>query len=388
MTELLVRLFVKNNEDILNPRVRESYGLLSGGVGICCNIFLCIIKFFVGVITGSISITADAFNNLSDAGSSIVTLLGFKLASKPADSEHPYGHGRYEYISGLVIAAVIIVMGFELLKSSIDKIAHPEAIEFSAVSVIILVISIGIKLWMNLFNKKLGKRLDASAMLATAADSLNDCVATTVVLLALLVGHFADLNIDGYAGVLVAAFVIWAGWNTAKDTLEPLLGQAPDPVFVKNIENQILSHKAIIGIHDMNVHDYGPGRVFVSLHAEIPCDMNVMEAHDVIDNAEAEIHSMFKCEISIHMDPIAVNDEKTNHLKSLVKDIISRLDERLSIHDFRITDGPLRTNLIFDVVVPFDFKMTDSQVIEHIVSRLRKIDEKYYAVIHVDKAVI
>ncbi len=386
MTGLLVKLFVKNNEDILNPRVREAYGLLSGGVGIGCNIFLCIIKFIAGLLTSSISITADAFNNLSDAGSSIVTFIGFKLAGKPADNEHPYGHGRYEYISGLVIAAVIIVMGFELLKTSVEKIIHPEPVEFSIASVIILIISIGIKLWMNLFNRKLGKKLDSSPMLATAADSLNDCIATAVVLISLFVSHFANVNIDGIAGALVALFVLWAGWNAAKDTLEPLLGQAPDPAFVKGIEEQILSHKGIIGIHDMHVHDYGPGRVFVSLHAEIPCDMNVMEAHDVIDNAEAQIHEMFKCEISIHMDPIAVNDEKTNRLKKLVLDIIKPLDERLTIHDFRITDGPLRTNLIFDIVLPFDFKMTDSETTEYITSELKKLNEKYYAVIHVDKA--
>lgn len=388
MTELLVKLFVKNSDDILDVRVRESYGTLSGTVGIVCNILLCIIKFFAGMITGAISITADAFNNLSDAGSSIVTLIGFRLASRPADNEHPYGHGRYEYITGLVIAAVIIVMGVELLKSSVDKILHPEAIDFSVVSIVILLISIGIKLWMCLFNKKLGKRLDASAMLATAADSLNDCIATSLVLVSLLIGHFANINIDGYAGVFVAGFVLWAGWNTAKDTIEPLLGQAPDPVFVKNIENAILAHQEIIGIHDMHVHDYGPGRVFVSLHAEIPCDMDVMKAHDVIDDAENEIKEQFKCEISIHMDPVAVNDEKTNTLKAMVKEIIAGLDERLTIHDFRITDGPLRTNLIFDTVVPFDFKMTDSEVVHYITDKIKERDKRFYAVINVDKAVI
>lgn len=388
MTDLLVKLFVKNKDDILNPRVRDSYGTLSGGVGICCNIFLCIIKFFAGTITGAISITADAFNNLSDAGSSIVTLIGFKLAGRPADNEHPYGHGRYEYISGVIIAAAIIVMGFELLKSSFDKIINPEPVEFSAISIVILIVSIAIKLWMNLFNRKLGKRIDASAMLATAADSLNDCIATSVVLISLLIGKFANINIDGWAGMLVALFVLWAGWNAAKDTLEPLLGQAPDPIFVNNIEQQILSHKEIIGIHDMHVHDYGPGRVFVSLHAEIPCSMNVMEAHDVIDNAEAEIHEMYNCEVSIHMDPIAVDDEKTNSLKAMVKSIVAGLDERLTIHDFRITDGPLRTNLIFDAVVPFDFKMTDKQVVEFITEKIKTNDEKYFAVIHIDRAAV
>ena len=386
MTEILVKLFVKNSDDILNPKVREKYGILSGGVGICCNIFLCVIKFIAGFITSSISITADAFNNLSDAGSSIVTLVGFRLAGKPADSEHPYGHGRYEYISGLVIAAVIMIMGFELFKSSVDKILHPAEIDFSIASIVILIISIGVKLWMNLFNRKLGKKLDASAMLATAADSLNDCIATGVVLLSLIVGRYAGINIDGFAGVLVALFVLWAGWNTAKDTIEPLLGQAPDPVFVENVQRQVMSHEEIIGIHDMIVHDYGPGRVIVSLHAEIPCDMNVMTAHDIIDTAEHEVREKYGCDISIHMDPVLINDERTNELKALVKEIVKELDERLSIHDFRITDGPLRTNLIFDAVLPFDFKMSDSEVVEHIRKKIKEKDERYYAVVHIDKA--
>lgn len=386
MTDLLVKLFVKNSDDILNPKVREQYGVLSGGVGIFCNIFLCIIKFFAGIITSSISITADAFNNLSDAGSSIVTLVGFRLAGKPADSEHPYGHGRYEYISALVISAVIIIMGVELFKSSVDKIIHPEAIDFSVASIVILVISIGVKLWMNLFNKKLGKHLDASAMLATAADSLNDCVATGVVLVSLLIGRYAHINVDGFAGVLVALFVLWAGWSTAKDTIEPLLGQAPDPVFVENVQKQITSHEEIIGIHDMIVHDYGPGRVIVSLHAEIPCDMNVMAAHDIIDTAEQEVREKFGCDISIHMDPVVVNDERTDSLKALLNGIVKNVDVRLSIHDFRITDGPLRTNLIFDLVVPFGFKMTDSEVAELVKAKLKEENEKYYAVIHIDKA--
>lgn len=386
MTEILVKLFVKNSDDILNPKVREKYGILSGGVGICCNIFLCVIKFIAGFITSSISITADAFNNLSDAGSSIVTLVGFRLAGKPADSEHPYGHGRYEYISGLVIAAVIMIMGFELFKSSVDKILHPAEIDFSIASIVILIISIGVKLWMNLFNRKLGKKLDASAMLATAADSLNDCIATGVVLLSLIVGRYAGINIDGFAGVLVALFVLWAGWNTAKDTIEPLLGQAPDPVFVENVQRQVMSHEEIIGIHDMIVHDYGPGRVIVSLHAEIPCDMNVMTAHDIIDTAEHEVREKYGCDISIHMDPVLINDERTNELKALVKEIVKELDERLSIHDFRITDGPLRTNLIFDAVLPFDFKISDSEVVEHIRKKIKEKDERYYAVVHIDKA--
>jgi cation diffusion facilitator family transporter len=385
MTDLLVKLFVKNSDDVLNPAVREKYGILSGAVGIACNLLLCAIKFFAGMLTGAISIMADALNNLSDAGSSIVTMLGFKLACRPADSEHPYGHGRYEYLTALVIAAAILLMGVELLKSSVDKIIHPENVEFSVVSVVILVASIAVKLWMNLFNRKLGSRIDAQAMLATAADSLNDCIATAAVLAALLIGHFANINIDGFAGVFVALFVLWAGFSGARDTIEPLLGQAPDPAFVKALQTEIAKYEEIMGIHDLNVHDYGPGRVFVSLHAEIPSDMDIMTAHDVIDKAEYEIGKGLNCEISIHMDPIAVNDEKTVKLRKMVTDIAKGLDERLTIHDFRITDGPLRTNLIFDVVLPFDLKMSDREAVEYISQKIKAVDEKYFAVIQVDK---
>jgi cation diffusion facilitator family transporter len=276
-------------------------------------------------------------------------------------------------------------MGVELLKSSVDKIIHPEDVEFSVVSVVILAASIAVKLWMNLFNRKLGNRLDAQAMLATAADSLNDCIATAVVLAALLIGHFANINIDGFAGVFVALFVLWAGFSTARDTIEPLLGQAPAPDFVKALQTEINKYEEIVGIHDLNVHDYGPGRVFVSLHAEIPCDMDIMQAHDVIDTAETEIGKKLNCEISIHMDPIAVNDEKTVKLRKTVTAIVKTLDERLTIHDFRITDGPLRTNLIFDVVLPFDLKMSDSEAVKYISDKLKEVDERYFAVIQVDK---
>lgn len=289
MTGLLIKLFVKNNEDIMNPHIRKKYGALSGGVGIVCNIILFLIKLMTGIISASISVVADAFNNLSDAASSIITIIGFKLADKPADNDHPYGHGRYEYLSGLLIAFLIIMTAIELLKSSVDKIINPEAVEFSYFSVIVLVFSICLKMWMALFNKKIGKKLNASAMLATATDSLSDCIATGAVLLSLIIGYIFNINIDGYAGALVALFVFKAGIDAANDTLQPLLGQAPDPEFVKSLEEDILKEEKIEGIHDLHIHDYGPGRVVVSLHAEIPAEMNVMEAHDVIDNTEDRI---------------------------------------------------------------------------------------------------
>jgi len=388
MTKLLLNIFVKNNTDVSDLKVRQKYGTLSGGVGIFINIILFLIKFFAGIITSSVSVTADAFNNLSDAGSSIVTLIGFKMAGKPADNNHPYGHGRFEYITALIIAFVIVIMGFELLQSSVDKIINPEDVKFTVISLIILVVSIAAKLWLALFNKSLGKKINSSAMAATAVDSFNDGIATTVVLASLLIGYFFNINIDGYAGVVVALFVLYSGYDTARDTLQPLLGRAPDPDFVNAVKGCILSNKKIKGIHDMIVHDYGPGRIIVSLHAEVPCDMNVLEAHDIIDNAEYEVKNKFNCEISIHMDPIAVNDKFSDELKEQLTSIMSKIDSDLGFHDFRITNGPFRTNIIFDIEIPFDFKYTDKEVVEMITNELKSLNSKYYPIIQVDKKII
>lgn len=388
MTGLLIKLFVKNNDDIMNPHIRKKYGALSGGVGIVCNIILFLIKLLTGIISASISVIADAFNNLSDAASSIITIIGFRLADKPADNDHPYGHGRYEYLSGLLIAFLIIMTAIELLKSSVDKIINPTAVDFSIFSAIVLVFSIGLKMWMALFNKKIGKKINASAMLATAADSLSDCVATGAVLLGLIIGYVFNINIDGYTGVLVALFVFKAGIDAANDTLQPLLGQAPDPEFVKSLEEDILKEEKIEGIHDMHIHDYGPGRVVVSLHAEIPAEMNVMEAHDVIDNTEDRIKKKYKCDISIHMDPIETENELTNHLKDVVGNIIKEINPILHFHDFRITNGPMRTNIIFDLEVPFGFEMADNEIIRIINKKVKDINSNYYIVVQVDKVVI
>ncbi len=388
MTGLLIRLFVKNSEDIRNPDVRKDYGTLSGGVGIVCNILLFVFKVITGIVSSSISVIADAFNNLSDAASSIITIIGFKLADKPADNEHPYGHGRYEYLSGLLIAFLIVMTAVELLKSSVDKIFSSSDVEFSAFSVIILLLSIGVKLWMAVFNKKIGRKLNASAMLATAADSLSDCIATGAVLISLIVGYIFKINIDGYTGVLVALFVFKAGFEAANDTLKPLLGQAPDPEFVKALEDSVLEDNKIKGIHDMHIHDYGPGRVVVSLHAEIPAEMNVMEAHDIIDSTEDKIKKKYKCDISIHMDPVETENERVNELKKTVGEIINEISPKLNFHDFRITQGPMRTNIIFDIEIPFGFEMKDSDVIKEISRRVKAMDESYYVVIQVDKVVV
>jgi len=388
MTKLLLNIFVKNNNNVSDVKVRRKYGTLSGGIGIFINILLFFLKLLVGLITASISVMADAFNNLSDAGSSIVTLIGFRISGKPADNDHPYGHGRAEYITALIIAFIIVIMGFELLKSSINKIINPEDINFTTISFLILIVSVGAKLWLAFFNRTLSKKINSSALSATAADSLNDSIATTVVLISLLISHFFEINIDGYAGVAVALFVLYSGYETAKDTLQPLLGRAPDPVFLKQVQDCVLSNKKIRGIHDMIVHDYGPGRVIVSLHAEVPCDMDLLEAHDIIDNAELRVKNEFNCEISIHMDPIATNDKFTNELKQKVMDIICSIDSNLGLHDFRITNGPFKTNIIFDIEIPFNFKYTDKEVVKMTANKIKELNDKYCPVIYVDKKVI
>ncbi len=385
MTDLLLKIFVKDSDNISDVKVREKYGALSGSVGICINIILFLIKLLAGIITASISIMADAFNNLSDAGSSIVTLIGFKMAGKPADNDHPYGHGRVEYITGLIIAFVILVMGFELLKSSIEKIIEPEDIEFSFVSFGILVFSIFAKLWLAIFNKSLGKKINSSAMFATASDSLNDSIATTVVLIGLLIVKFFGINIDGYAGVIVAVFVLYSGYETAKDTLQPLLGMPPDPNFVKDIQNCVLENEKIHGIHDMIIHDYGPSRTIVSLHAEIPSDINLIEAHEIIDEAEERIKRKFDCDISIHLDPIVLNDEFHNEVKEKVQGIIKEISPDLEFHDFRVIRNVVQTKIVFDVEIPFTFEMSDDEVVREIKSKIKDIDESYYPVINVDK---
>lgn len=388
MTEFLVKRFVKNSDDLENPQVRESYGIFGGAFGIGCNLFLFLIKLLAGILTGAISVIADAFNNLSDAGSSIVTLVSFKMAGKPADTDHPFGHGRIEYISGLFVAMAIILVGVELVKTSFDKILHPEAVEIGILPVCILVLSVGVKLWMSMFNRKLGNKINSAAMKATATDSLNDCIATSAVLLCMGITYVTHVNIDGYAGILVALFILYSGAGVAKDTLSPLLGQAPDPDFVKNLEEKILLHPEIVGIHDMIVHDYGPGRVMVSLHAEIPCDMDILVAHDVIDDVECEIKEAFHCDITIHMDPIVTDDEVTNEMKAQVREIVKKLDERMSIHDFRMTQGPLRMNLIFDLVLPFECEMTPEAAEAYVKEEIKKQNPSYYAVISIDRGYV
>ena len=385
MISLLARLFLKP-EGRDEAALRKGYGMLCGAVGIGLNILLFAGKFFAGTIAGSIAITADAFNNLSDAGSSFVTLLGFQLAGQKPDSDHPFGHGRIEYLSGLAVSMLIILMGFELAKSSLDKILHPAPVDSSWLVIAILCVSICVKLYMAFYNRSLGKKLNAPAMLATAADSLSDSVATTAVLIATLVGRFSGLMIDGWCGILVAAFILWSGFNAAKDTVNPLLGTPPTHEFVDEIKNLVMAHPAIIGIHDLIVHDYGPGRVMISLHAEVSASANVLDLHDEIDNVESELREKLGCEAVIHMDPIVTDDGITGETRERVAALVHCIDDEINIHDFRMVAGPSHTNVIFDAVVPYGFRLTDSEVEDKIKTAVRTLDGNYFAVVKVERS--
>lgn len=385
MIKWLVKTFIKNADDTRNPKIREAYGVFSGVVGIFCNVCLFFLKFISGIITGAVSVSADAFNNLSDAGSSVITLVGFKLAGKPADTDHPYGHGRIEYMAGLGVSAAIVVMGVELFRQSFERILNPQETAFSVISVIILVGSIAVKMWMAYFNYTLGKTIDSSAMKATATDSLSDCITTTVVLISVFVNYFSGYDIDGYAGVIVALFVVYAGYGAAKDTISPLLGKAPDEELVDGIEQTVLEDDGILGIHDMIIHDYGPGRVFASLHAEIPYNMNMLEAHDIIDSAELRVKEKLGIDISIHMDPIVNDDDTLKEIREKISGVIMGLDERITMHDFRLVDGPGIKKVIFDCVVPFDMPMDDAEVKKYISDGVKRLEGRYEAVVNIDK---
>lgn len=386
MIKLLVKTFVKDNQNTKDVTVRQRYGVLAGVIGIILNMVLFVLKLISSLITGSVSIIADAFNNLSDAGSSVVTLVGFKAAGKPADNNHPFGHARAEYLSGLIVSLIIILMGAELFKTSISRIISAEAAEFTWFSISVLAASVLIKLWMSHFNRSLGSIIDSSAMRAAAADSLSDVCATMAVFLASIIGKFTGFNIDGYAGVLVSLFIVYTGFTSVKDSLDPLLGQAPDKELVEQIEKTMLKYDEIIGIHELIVHNYGPSCLMISLHAEVSCDMDIMTAHEVVDKAELELEKKFKCNATIHIDPIAANDEETNILKDKASLVVSAIDEKLSIHDFRIKkrkDGEI--DLIFDVVVPFRFRLNDDEIKTAISKAVRAISENYFSIVEIDR---
>lgn len=388
MINLLVRRLVKNYEEIHRPEVRRAYGVLCGSVGIGLNLVLFAVKFLAGTWSGLISITADAFNNLSDAGSSIITLIGFKMAGQKPDPEHPFGHGRIEYLSGLFVSIAILFMAVELIRTSFRKVLHPAASESSPVLILILLFSIGVKLYMAYYNTSIGKRIQSAGMRATAVDSLSDCCATAAVLFATLFMYFTQIDIDGYCGILVGVFIFYAGCKAAGETISPLLGQKPSADLVNQIHEIVMSYDEVIGIHDLIAHDYGPGRLMISLHAEVPANGNILHLHDTIDRIEQQLGNDLNCEAVIHMDPILTDDEQTREYRDIVLQVLAKMEGDLQIHDFRIVKGPTHTNLIFDVVTPFDYVLSDTALIEHIQERLQQKDASLFAVVRVDKGYI
>lgn len=385
MITFMASLFIKDSKNYKEPSVRQAYGVLSGAVGIGLNILLFFGKWLAGTISGSIAITADAFNNLSDAGSSIITLIGFRLSGQEPDPEHPFGHGRMEYISGLLVSVAILVMGFELIWSSIGKLRSPEPIESSALVFGILIASILVKLYMFFYNHSLSKKIESAAMKATSVDSLSDTVATTLVLIATLISKYTGLLLDGWFGILVGLFILYTGGSTLKETIDLLLGQPPKQEFIDEVKEIVLGHSMVHGVHDLIVHDYGPGRVMISLHAEVDVNGDIQDIHEQIDHIEHELQEKLHCSATIHMDPIVTDDKEVLVMKAKVAEMVHFLDESFSMHDFRMVKGSTRTNLIFDVEVPRKTSYTDNEIVNWLKERIHELPgSKYFAVIQID----
>ncbi len=389
MTSLLLKLFIKDYENIGDKDVREKYGVLGGIVGIICNILLCSSKIIFGLAAKSISIIADGLNNLSDMGSSVITMIGFKLSNKPADKDHPFGHGRMEYMSAFIVSVLILIVGFELGSSSVKSLINREASPvYSTFSIIVLIGSVAVKLWMYLFNKKLGKIIDSDALMATAQDSINDCITTTAILAAVIISRIftVSFNLDAILALFVAGFILWSGISSAKDTLASILGKAPDKGLIDEIENTVLSFEGFMGIHDLIVHDYGPGRQFASVHIEVPQDINIVECHERVDLCEKVVQEKTGVELVIHMDPIDTDNQEVAKTKEEMISVIKSIDERLTLHDFRMTPtAQKRTNLIFDVVLPAGLKISNEEIIDLICSKAKQVNDTYCCVITVDR---
>lgn len=385
MTGLLIRLFIKEHENTSDPKVREAYGKMSGAVGIASNLLLSAIKVIIGILFNSIAVIADGINNITDAGSSVITLIGFKLAGLPEDKDHPYGHARYEYITGMIVSFIIILLGIQLLKESITKIMHPDPVSFSPLTAAVLVTAILIKLWQMMFYNRIGKIINSATILAVSKDSRNDILSTSVVLIGLVAGAVTGIQLDGILGALVAGFIIFSGIQLIRETVSPLLGEAPDPELVKEIEKLIMSYDGVLGIHDLVVHEYGPGKVFASVHVEVDSKTDVMVSHDLIDRIEREVNRQLGIHFVIHMDPIVVDDPLIEGYREDVKNIIGSIDPVLKFHDFRCVPGPTHTNLIFDVVVPIKYDMTEEELTGRIDKAVKEIDENLYTVITIDK---
>lgn len=387
MTNLLIKLFIKD-KDVDNLETRGKYGILSSVTGIVVNILLSIVKLVIGIIANSISIISDALNNITDVGSSIVTMIGFKLSQKKIDKDHPWGHGRMEYITAFIVDIIILMVGFELLKSSIDKIIHPELPTVNNVTIIILIIAVLTKLWLFLFYKKIAKIIDSNAIKGNAYDSISDSVSTLVVLISAIVAKLCGISIDGYASLIVSVFILFTGYKAIKETVDLLLGMKPDSEFISNIEETVKEYDMISGIHDIMVHDYGPGRKIVSFHAEVPANGDICKVHDIIDQMEQDLFEKFNCITTIHMDPIVVDNKEINDMKDFTEKIVKELNSEFSIHDFRMTDGGKRINLIFDLVVPRDKEYDKEEIIKKVQQKIHEKDNKYYAVIKVETSYI
>lgn len=385
MITLLARLFIKDRDKVADAAVRRAYGMLCSLTGIGLNVLLFLGKYLAGRLSGSIAITADAFNNLSDAGSSVITLLGFRMAAKKPDPGHPFGHGRIEYLSGVAVSIIIIVVGVQLGLESIDKIMNPQPVDAGLLPMLVLVASICVKGYMFAYNRGIGRKINSPGMAATAMDSLSDSIATSVVLISMLLSRFAGVNADGWGGIAVACFIIFSGFKAAKETLSPLLGNPPDPQLVHDISNIVLSHSEVMNVHDLIVHDYGPGRLMVSLHAEVPGNGDIYALHDTIDTIEYELSSKLGCDAVIHMDPVSPDGTKTAHMRDELAEAAKSIDPRLSIHDFRIVDGPTHTNVIFDAVLPNDSKLTEEEAVAQLETLVHILWQNSHPKVHIDR---
>lgn len=384
MTQLLIKCFIKNHTETKLPSVREAYGHLGSIVGILANMLLCATKISVGLLFSSVAILADGINNLSDAGSSIVTLVGFKLSSKPADEDHPFGHARIEYISGLIISFIIFLLGLELIKSSIAKIISPDPLVVNGPMIFVLIFSIIVKIWLSAFNYKIGKLIDSATLEATAADSRNDVIATSAILIAIIIAHFTGLQLDGYMGCGVGLFILYSGYSILKDTTSPLLGQAPDAEFTKAIEEKLLSYEGVLGFHDLVLHSYGPNNYFASVHVEVAAEEDLLSCHDKMDIIERDFKNNLNVNLVIHPDPVVTSDPKTMALQKQVAMLIQTIHPQLSLHDFRVVLGTTHTNLVFDVTVPVSYKTSPKDIAAKIDELVKTIDATYYTVITVD----
>lgn len=389
MTELLVHKFIKDYDNTEDTQVRTSYGILTSVVGIFCNVLLFAVKFSIGLLMHSLAVTADAFNNLSDAASSIISFIGVKMASKPADEEHPFGHGRIEYIAALIVSFLIMEVGLTFLKSSVGKVMHPDELAFEWIPFLILVLSIGVKLWLGAFNRKLGNRIDSKVMLAAAADSMGDVLTTSATIISILICRFTSVNVDGYAGIIVSAIVMWAGFSIAKDTLEPLIGQGAPRELYQKISKAVEGYDGIVGTHDLIVHNYGPSHSMASIHAEVPNNVDIEVSHEIIDRVEREVSKQLNITLVIHMDPVETQDKKVLEVKAKVERVIKTLDPKLNFHDFRMVSGETHTNIIFDLVIPREYSKENAErILQQVIALMREVDSRYQCVITMDRSYV